>query len=370
MNNDPIMPTELTMKDKKKVIKGKVSRAALYARSKVVEVETEEKETYYLLYYRNHLIFGDRLDEDQVKEETFIGKAFREGCVIQSPHPLLTPFIPQITVSLPHRNKIFSQLQTQFSPQEIAYIATMLDSFFTNDRLEQVIDKLYFHYRRSGNFKKSFQVLQILTDFLPDSKTAQERLHSHDYYAYQDYYATTSLTAIYQKDPLYAELYCFKNRSKPENRSHLVDMLKTQNNVVEQLLLWLENDVKDEIDAYSKLALQLVTYPEWLFILAKGGVNPFQILPEAKRSIEKMLADGSYQTAALHLLPFMNELPKSYDSIKQELWENLPPEFVVSYLDEFLQVLAEANENEQDAEVKIFQLGVSLLEGFELKSRL
>ena len=50
----------------------------------------------------------------------------------------------------------------------MAYIATTLDSFFEKEQLIKIIDNIYFHFRRNGNFMKSFQVVQILPDFSPD----------------------------------------------------------------------------------------------------------------------------------------------------------------------------------------------------------
>ncbi|XJZ27805.1 tetratricopeptide repeat protein [Bacillota bacterium Lsc_1132] len=368
MRNDPIEPTELLIKDKKKTIKGEISRAAFYARSKVVVAETTESETYYFIYYHNRLIFGDQLE--QVKKASFIDRAFREGIELDSPHPLLTAFIPDLTVSIPNRNKLFTQLQADFSPHEIAYIATTLDSFFTKEHLANVIEKLFFHYRRNGNFKKSFQILQILTAFLPDSKSANERLHSHEFYSYQKFYHASSLSVILKEDPLYVDLHCFKNRSDPAIRTMLKDLLTSKNSFVELLLLWLEDIKKNEIDFYSQMALQFVSMPEWMFILTKVGMNPFQLLPEAQRVIEKMLQNGSYETAALHLLPFMDDLPENYDLILKKLWEDMDAEFVAAHLDKFVSILEKKEDGGkgEHTEARIYQLAVTLLEEFDLKT--
>lgn len=366
MNNDLITPVEVVIKDKKKTIKGDISRAALYARSKVVAVDISENETYYLIYYQNQLIFGDRLD--RIEDASFIAKAFQEGLVLESPHPLLTAFLPKRTVLIPNRSKLFSQLQTAFSPLDIAYIATTLDSFLTKEQLEKVIEKLFFHYRRNGNFMKSYQVLQILTAFLPDSEPAHERLHSHDFYTYHDFYQTSDLPVILKKDPLYVELQCFQNRSNPNMRTLLKSLLTTENDLVELLLLWLETGQKDEIEVYTSLALQVVTMPDWLFILTKAGLNPYRLLPEAKQIIEKMMDHASYRTAVQYLLPFMDDLPESYDSVLKRLWDNLDSEFVVHHLDKFLSIIEKevTAENDEKIEEKVFQLAKNLLQSVDL----
>ncbi|MGG5252374.1 hypothetical protein ACQYAD_02375 [Neobacillus sp. SM06] len=367
MQNDLIKPTELLILDKKKSIKGEVSRAVFYGRSKVAVVETPENGTYYLCYYKNRLIIGGQLE--LVEKATFIERAFHDGIVLHSPHPLLSAFIPDLTVSIPNRNKLFTQLQVDFSPQEIAYIATTLDSFYTKEYLAKLIEKLFFHYRCNGNFKKSFQILQILTAFLPDLQSARERLHSQEFYSYQKFYHSTSLPTILQEDPLYVDVHCFKNRSDPAIRSLLKDLLTSKNSFVELLLLWLEQSDQNELDGYTRMALQLISMPEWIFILTKVGLNPFQLLPEAQRAIEKMLQNGSYETAALQLLPFIDDLPENYELILKKLWENINAEFVAAHLDQFLLILEKESlaGNELQAEDKIYQLAVSLFRQFDLK---
>ncbi|MDP4171433.1 MAG: hypothetical protein Q8906_12550, partial [Bacillota bacterium] len=239
MNKELMLPTEISIKDKKNHIKGTVIRAALFARTKVIDVLTAENERYYLIYYKNSFIYGDNLDK--VEEESFINKAFHEGIVIESPNPLLTAFIPNRSVSIPNKNKLFSQLQIHYSPYEMAYMATTLDSFFESDQLVKIIDRVYFEYRRSGNFIKSFQVIRILCDFVPELKSAKERLNSQEFHSYHELYKSSSLDNILKKDPLFVELHCFQNRTHPENRKFLEEILKKQGCLAELLLLWLEN---------------------------------------------------------------------------------------------------------------------------------
>jgi hypothetical protein len=63
MYKELIMPTEISIKDKKTVVKGNVNRAALYARTQVIDVITADNERYYFIYYKNSLVYGDKLDK-------------------------------------------------------------------------------------------------------------------------------------------------------------------------------------------------------------------------------------------------------------------------------------------------------------------
>ena len=371
MYKELMTPTELSIKDKKKIIKGNVLRAAIYARSKVVEALTEENERYYLVYYKNSLIYGEKLD--QVKEDTFIHKAFHEGIMIESPHPILTAFISHSSISIPIKNKLFSQLQHQYTLQETAYIMTTLDAFIEKNKLIEMIDKIYYHYRRSGNFKKSFQIMQILSAFAPELKSAKERLNSREYSTYLDFYHSTSLPSILEKDPLYVELHCFTNRINVEKRFLLETILSKRECFVEVLMLWLENvkilQLTESIEKYTDIALKFVTIQEWILILGEANINPFHVLPETKSIFEKMIEKGNYEQAALYLVNFLDDLPSSYDLILSQIWENSDSKFIAAHLNEFILVLKQLIQRgkSQHLEQKISQLAGTLLEENDLK---
>lgn len=371
MDKELIIPTEISIKDKKQTVKGNVIRTAIYAKSKVIEAFTADNQRFYLIYYKNSFIYGDKLDK--MEKGTFINKAFSEGIVIESPHPILTALTPNLSVSIPNKNKLFSQLQTHFSLQEMAYIATTLDSFFEKDQLIKIIEKIFFHYRRNGNFIKSFQIIQILSDFSPTLQSAKDRLLSQEFNSYYDFYHSSDLPSIQIKDPLFVELHCFKNRSNPNERQFLEEMLSQQDGL-SVLVLWLENVEKlqkaNSIGKYTDIALHFVTMEEWILILGKAKINPFRELPDSKTLIEKMIQKEDYGRAALYLFEFIDDLPASYEAILSKIWEKSDSRFVISHLKEFItlfQQLPQAEEPKQ-FDQKIFQFAVILLEEHDLKS--
>jgi tetratricopeptide (TPR) repeat protein len=371
MDKELIMLTEILIKDKKQIVRGKVNRVAVFASSKVIEVITANNERFYLIYYKNSLIYGGKLDK--VDEETFINKAFSEGILIEASNPILTALIPHQSVAIPNKNKLFAQLQIHFSLPEMAYIATTLDSFFEKEQLIEIIDKVYFHFRRAGNFIMAFQVIQILCGFSPTLKSAKDRLESQEFNSYHDFYLSSSLAAILIKDPLFVELHCFKNRANPDERNVLEEIFSKQDCLVE-LLLWLENVERlqkaESIEKYTDIALRFITMEEWMLILGQVNINPFRELPDAVTLIKKILQKGNYQKAALCLLNFIDDLPTSYDAVLRIIWENSDAEFVLLHLDNFIPLLQQLNyvEKPMQIEQKIFQLAVILLEEDGLKS--
>jgi tetratricopeptide (TPR) repeat protein len=371
MDKNQIMPTEITIKDKKHIVKGNVIRTAVFARSKIIEVSTANHESYYLIFYKKSLIFGGKLN--QAEEGTFISKAIDEGIIIESPHPILRALTHEVTFTIPNKNSLFSQLQLHYTPQEMVYILTTLDSFFEKEQLIKTIDKIFFHFKRNGKFMKSFQVIQMLADFAPTLKSAQERLTSLDFSSYNHFYDSSSLPSILTKDPLYVELHCFKNRTNPHERILLAEIISKEDDLA-ALLLWLENAEKlnetKSIEKYTSIALRFVTMEEWMSVLAQFNINPFQALPDSKSIIKKMLQVGHYEKAALCILDYIDNLPSSYDSILLIIWEQSDPKFVIAHFDQFIQIMQHLPDEEKTKQVeqKVFQFAEVLLKEHELKT--
>ncbi|WP_462408607.1 tetratricopeptide repeat protein [Neobacillus sp. Marseille-QA0830] len=364
-------PTELTIKDKKKLVKGYVTRSAVYARSKVVEVQTREDECHYLIFYKDHFVYGGILE--QIPANSFISKAFQEGIVIVSPHPLIKTTLPQSSVTIPNKNKLLSQLAVHFSLQESAYIAVTLDAFFEKDQLSAFMDKIFKHYRRSGQFFKSFQILQLLNTFAPELNLLKHPMNSREFLPYHEFYETSNSPNILIKDPLYAEVDCFKNRSLPNNWTMLSDLLANDDSLT-ALLLWLEKAEQfpdaATIEKYTEMALKFIAKEEWLLILALATINPFRVLNDSKVIIENMIRKGSYETAALYLFQCIDELPDTYNIILQTIWEKAEPNFVIEHFDDFIRLINRLPQNEQfqQVEQKVHQLAVILLEQNDLDS--
>lgn len=372
MNNEHLMPTEILIKDKKKMTKGKVVRAAIWGPSKVLQVQTAENEDYYLLYFRNSFIFGDQLGI--IQDGSFIAQVFNDGIVIEESHPILYVVIPKKTVTILSRNKLFPHLQTHFSSQETSYIATTLDSFFESSILVKLIDEIYFQHKRNGQFKKAYQILQIFAGFMPDLKSVKERMSSREFHSTHDFYQSSNLSTIYKKDPLYVELYCIKNQDNPDARIMLEKILNENGSYDVLILLWLEKvrrtrDICD-IKAQTEVALSILPIEQWILILTMENINPFHELSEAKVMIDKMMEMGDYEKSAILLLNFMDDLPTEYNSILKTLWENVGAEFVESHLNQFVRLLQkqENDDYKKHLEAQIYQLIVTMLKEYDLKS--
>ncbi|MCM3665061.1 hypothetical protein M3204_11640 [Mesobacillus subterraneus] len=369
MNSELTMPTKISFKSNRVMVNGEVVRTAIFARFMVTEVQAELNEKYYLIFYKNALIYGEQLEK--VQKGSFIDKMLNEGIILDQKHPLLPVLIPSTALAIPAKNKLFNHLQRNYSLVEIPCIAAALDSFFSTEQLFKPIDNIFFHYRRNGSFSKAFQSIHILSDLSPSLENLKERLHSREYSSYSSFYTTSSLSAIQKKDPLFAEFHCFTNRKNTEHFQILEKILKNEERYAEGLLLWIDdkrNLTSESVKSQTELALKYIPLENWILVLSHAKINPYKWVPEARTFIEGLMRDGQYEKAAVYLFPFIEDLPAEFHQVLNELWKHIDAEFVSSHLDEFLllhQQVAQENDLKQ-FEPRILQLTAKLMEAHDL----
>lgn len=364
---------DISIKDKKKIIEGRLIRVAIVARSKVAEIAVSGQPSYYAIFYKNALIYWGPLT--QIAEGSFIKQTFNNGLTFESPHPALRLTIGPQPLSSPNKKKLFNELQNHYSFQEIVYIATTLDSFFEKEQLLDIIHKILSHLKRNGQHFKAFQVGQLLESFEPEEDAAQNQLTSFEFLSYHDIY-NSDLASIQQKDPFYFEQYCFDHRFESNHRSLLMNALEREDRSAESLLLWIEaaenrQPSKESIQTYTDIALQFLSFEDWMRILSKAKINPFQALPKKTTAfMETAIKEGRDRGAIKLLLPHINDLPEGLESVLQSFWTNLDPQFLAEHLDEFLPALKtlSESENKEAPEPMLYRLATYLLDEHELET--
>jgi tetratricopeptide (TPR) repeat protein len=371
MNSELTMPTKISFKSNRVIVNGEVVLTAVFARFMIAEVQTDLNDKYYLVFYKNALIYGEQLEK--VQKGSFIDKVLNEGIILDEKHTLLPVLIPSTALAIPAKNKLFNHLQRQYSPLEITCIAAALDSFFSSEQLTKLIDNIFFHYRRNGSFFKAFQSIHNLSDLSSSLENLNERLHSREYSSYSSFYLTSSLSAIQKKDPLYAEFHCFTNRKNTEHFQMMEKILNNEGRYAEGLLVWMDdkrNITAESVKRQTELALKYIPLENWILALSYAEINPYIWVPESRTFIEGLMKGGQYEKAAVYLFPFLKELPAEFHQILNELWKHVDAEFVSSHLEEFLllhQQVSQENDPKQ-IEQRMLQLVTKLMEGHDLKT--
>jgi hypothetical protein len=362
-----VKPINLTISEKKKALNGQVNRVAVFARTKVVETFTNNG-NLYLIYYKDKLIYGEQLDE--LKQGSFIDLAMKEGLVFESQHAVTAFLIPKLSIKIPNKNTLFTRLQDHYSPQEVAYIATTLDSFFTEDVITKSVNEVFTHLKRNGQHFKAFQVMHLLNEQIANFDADKDLLKSIEFQKYADFYKTKDLRIIAEKDPLFMELHCFQGRSDKEKAVLLEEMLHNQNRLFEAIIIWISGDDQQQIISSIKknteAALKIVSKEQWILILSQADINPFQALPEAEGIIKSLILEGKKDQAANYLLNFIDNLPSSYHSILYSLWFELDPTFITSYLDKVIYIIKQQEEKSSELEKKFHHLILRLLKEHDL----
>ncbi|HEU5140497.1 MAG TPA: hypothetical protein VFT51_11005, partial [Bacillales bacterium] len=362
---------EVSIKQKKNTLTGRLNRAGMYAQFKVLEILAEEDKPLYMLFYKDSLVYGGEISQET--KGSFIEQTFRSGTLLEFHHPGLQLIAPQKPLTIPNRNKLFPQLHQHYSPHETASIITTLDSFFDKEQLIEQINEIYSQLKRDGKHFKAYRVLRILKEFVPESTAVQNQFHSLEFHYFHDIY-TADLSTLHEKDPLTFEQYCFENRFKSNEQTLLLQEWKGQNRQLDSLLLWLETGEEhpstQSIREYTNTALQNVSMGSWIQILSYAKINPFNILPESKSWLEEMVNEGEYEKAANALLPFINNLPDHFESMLETVWANLNAPFIANHLDELIPALEQmgASENGSQFNQLLSNLVSNLLQGNELST--
>ncbi|TLS35951.1 tetratricopeptide repeat protein [Pseudalkalibacillus caeni] len=200
-------------------------RLAMYHRCNLIEAHDENHETYYLFFYKQVFLTGKKASD--VKRHSFVEKAFKNGILFDSDHPLLNNLLNSTSsIKFQRFNQLLNKIQQTYTPQETVLIFTFFDTFIDKQKIIKLAQNLFYEYRRNGKLYMGYQILRILNHFAPEHGWIKQQVNHMDYQKYAMFY-NQSPEQIVKKDPLYAELICFEKRTSPECQLILSSILTT-----------------------------------------------------------------------------------------------------------------------------------------------
>jgi tetratricopeptide (TPR) repeat protein len=234
--NDPHQ-MKWNFKPSQKTFQGRVHRIAVYLQSKVLEIVDSNNSVFYLVYFKNILLGGGNLEE--IKQETFLHKAFQQGITLHPSHPLFLPLLPKNrNAHVPDANDVFTQIQNQLSLPEVALAATCMDNFIEKQPLVGIIRQIFDHFKRNGQFSKAYQIAKILLHFSPDIKAMQEMIRTSQFDKYRKA-DETHPEILLEQEPLLMEQFCYQNRKERKYEIQLHQLLQQQSRPLERLILFI-----------------------------------------------------------------------------------------------------------------------------------
>ncbi|WP_027415980.1 hypothetical protein [Aneurinibacillus terranovensis] len=345
---------------------GRVHRIAIYLQSKALEIIDSNHSVFYLVYFKNILLGGGKLDE--IKQETFLYKVFEQGITLLPSHPLFSVLLPKNrNAHIPHMNDVFTRLQNHLSLSEIALAATFMDNFIEHQQLVGIIRQIFDHFKRNGQFSKAYQTAKILLLFSPDIKAIQEIIRTSAFEKYRKLEDTSPETLL-EHPPLLMEQFYYQNRKERKYEIHLHQLLKQQSRPLERLILFM-NLFEMKHDFYD--------YNEFIHLLQH------ELKPEDQYAVLTFLCECSlaYPPLIEHLLQeqirlkrysealsfIVNQIPQpssTYSGIIEMILENVdtPSLLNVKHINRVISPLYPAEAEKKEALVR--RLVISLLKQY------
>ncbi|MFB5661084.1 hypothetical protein [Alteribacillus sp. HJP-4] len=245
--------------DRKKNITVKAERMAIYMQSTIVEASADNRQSYYLIFYKNDFLIA--IKAASVNRRSFLEKAFKKGMRFSGNHPLMENLLSSSPVymvkSLP---SFMEKLPSRYSSYEAAYIFTFFDAFLTKKHIFKEIQSIYFQYRRNGQLFGSYRMIQLLKQYVPKHSWLKQLMADASFDRFSELY-TQQPSLLLTDDPLYAERMMFKKRSDGDNASALQQIYSKENRIVELMaLLITEMKRRPSMKVYREITERLPVY--------------------------------------------------------------------------------------------------------------
>ncbi|MFB4164350.1 tetratricopeptide repeat protein [Alteribacillus sp. JSM 102045] len=251
---------ECSIADGKKNITIHPQRMAVYLQSKIVEAVDNNRNVYYLFFFKNEFLAA--LKAASIRRRSYLEKAFKHGMMFPSTHPFCRTILSSET---PFQKRSFNQLhgklQKQYTPHQTAYILTFFDAFIPKKKLFKDIQTYFYQYRRNGQLFAGYRILWVLLDFTPNHSWVKQTVNDLEYAKFKTMYKEMAVE-LWEKDPIHMEkaLY-FKRKKNPEKAEALIDFLINENRWIDAAALLMNQLIRTSgIEKYNRLKQVLETY--------------------------------------------------------------------------------------------------------------
>ncbi|WP_141430653.1 hypothetical protein [Bacillus sp. 03113] len=277
----------------------KINRMAVYLQGKIVEVIDDTQQIYYLFFYKNHYLTG--VKAAKWKKQSVIDQAFSKGIVFHENHPLTTSLLSSyLSFKISPFHHLMNNLKKQYTPQEIALIATYFESFIPDSDLFTQIQSIFYQYRRNGQMLASYRILQILKDFIPGKQWAIEIANKLEFTSSRQLY-TAMTKELMVKDAIYAEKMLALHKDIEENFLKLHTLLINENRWIDLISLYIEKFISTPTKAYFDSLMKIL----------EMNLNEDQIINVLESLLEKQFHLQEWNTLLIDKYLNTNNLEKA-----------------------------------------------------------
>ncbi|MEC5269555.1 hypothetical protein P9G49_10820 [Heyndrickxia coagulans] len=248
------MAAQLTITDRKRVIRADIERMAVFLQGKFVEATGDDGRLWYVIFYKDHYL--NAVPAAKIKRQSAVAQAFRDCIVLEPPHPLIDLlFQPGCSFKTVHFAQLTGKMEKLFPPLEAAWIATFFESFVPKRKLFEYIQSIFYEYRRNGQLLQCARILRILKDFAPKQSWVKQMSRDLNLIKYDKLFQSYSPELI-RKDPLYAEKLLYEKMPDTDAFAKLCSLLRAQNRWADEIALSLEQMEAAPSDAGYKALLE------------------------------------------------------------------------------------------------------------------
>ncbi|MFD1037086.1 hypothetical protein ACFQ3N_01415 [Virgibacillus byunsanensis] len=227
---------QFVLYDHQKPIQLQAERVSLYMQSEIIEAVSENHDMYYLFFYKSHYLTA--VKAKKVRRQSYVEFAFKKGMVYNAPHPfihvLLSSNNPCKIVSY---KPLLKKLDSNYTPQEKAFILTFFESFIPKKHLFNEIKSIFYVYRRNGQSFLGYQILRILMDFAPNHSLVKQLPKDSIFDKYAILYNDKS-EEIFTKDSIYAEKILYNQKEDDHCFQQLVARLEKESRWIDLIALY------------------------------------------------------------------------------------------------------------------------------------
>ncbi|WP_087972453.1 tetratricopeptide repeat protein [Oceanobacillus rekensis] len=203
-----------------------------YKQSKVLEATDQNKNHYYLIFYKNDFINGAK--SKHIKINSYIHHAFTKGIHFKGSHPITTQVLRnKTTFHLIPFNQLFKNIQKSYPKLETALIISYFDSFTKSGSVENLFKRTYYDYRRNGQNLTAYKLLKTFINVGCESKFAHDMMNDMQLSKYRGLYE--KMLDVYEKDPINFEAASFDVLCNNKSTELLFQLYKEQDRPLDEL---------------------------------------------------------------------------------------------------------------------------------------
>ncbi|SDC05650.1 hypothetical protein SAMN05421734_10429 [Pelagirhabdus alkalitolerans] len=291
------------IKSQKKVATLSTKGLAMYQHAKIVQAQGRSKSNYYLIFHKNRYI--NTIKADELKQNSFIKRAFDNGIVIHGDHPAIYELTNDSIFPCSKPRQVMDRSLKMQPNIEQLIILSYFDQVIDSAKIHNEFIKTARTFLQNGKRQKAYTALTLLLQMEPHHHYAKDMVNdvafvdSHmkpeelEFYTPLDINRLKNLFKEQNRtlDYLILQTHRLTNRFSQQAWDAFLPQLKTYPTSVQRLTLLSMYKHKPALmnyEVFSDALLSVVTSDEYIKLVLhptfNHSIEPKQFLSQLKQS--------------------------------------------------------------------------------------